>query len=91
MRLTLELPDLLTEELEKKAREAGASVSEYVANELQRIIPSRAPSMCTDTHPIITLATRVRETLPADAASDLPTDFARNHDAYIHSNTTKPK
>lgn len=80
MRLTLDLPDSLSAELEERAQRAGVSVAEYVKSQLEGLTPKSG----SDTHPLIALAERVRAEVAEDGVADYPKDFARNHDHYIH-------
>ena len=89
MVLTLELPDTLSQELEKRAMQAGATMSEYVISELQRLQPVGAGEPGVDTHPLIDFAIRIRTGMQPDEALALPEDFARNHDHYIHGAARK--
>ncbi len=84
MVLTLDLPEALTNELQDRARQAGVSVTEYVAAQLQRLAPQSAADSGPETHPLLELAGRIRLESTHDGIVDLPTDFARNHDCYIH-------
>ncbi len=81
MVLTLNLPESLSKDLEKRAVLAGASVSDYIILELQRL---QAIEPDAEMHPVVALANRVRSASQTNAEEVLPADFARNHDHYIH-------
>jgi len=84
MTLHLELPAEIEARLKAEAQEHNLSLEDYA---LSKLLAQSAPEVAreeTAGEAILRLTRETFGTLPPEDLAKLPTDFAVNHDHYIH-------
>lgn len=84
MTLHLELPADVEARLTAEAQAQNLSLEDYALNKILAPPASEPPHEETAGEAILRLTRETFGTLPPEELAKLPTDFAMNHDHYIH-------
>lgn len=84
MTLHLELPADVEARLTAEAQASNLSLEDYALNKLLALPAPELPREEAGGEAILRLTRETFGTLPPEELAKLPTDFAINHDHYIH-------